>query len=144
MSAHVILPKKAYMKLLKYFIAGGAVYVTNVGLLYVLTDLFHLWYLMSSGCAYVIAFIVSFVLQKFWAFNNKDLSVWKKQLGSSFALSLANFMLNMVSMFILVEYADINYLYAQVIISGMIAVISFFVYQYIIFRPIKYSGFPGS
>jgi len=122
-----------HAKVLKYLISGGVTFVTNIVLLYVFTEFLHFWYLLSSALAFVFAFSVSFILQKFWTFDSKEISIWKRQLGLSIIVSLANLSLNVLSMYVLVEYFHIYYVFAQVLTSASIAVLSFFVYQHIVF-----------
>ncbi|OGZ20348.1 MAG: hypothetical protein A2494_03730 [Candidatus Lloydbacteria bacterium RIFOXYC12_FULL_46_25] len=114
-------------------ISGGVTFVTNIVLLYVFTEFLHFWYLLSSALAFVFAFSVSFILQKFWTFDSKEISIWKRQLGLSIIVSLINLSLNVLSMYVLVEYVHIYYVFAQVLTSASIAVLSFFVYQHIVF-----------
>ena len=122
-----------HKKIIKYLISGGSAAVTNLAVLYVSTDFFGIWYIASSGIAFIVSFFVSFILQKFWTFGDTSLHIWKEQIGMYLMAALGNLALNTVSMFCLVEYAHLHYLLAQIITSAFIAFGSFFIYQNLIF-----------
>lgn len=122
-----------YSKVLKYLISGGSAAVVNLTVLYVSTDIFHVWYIASSVLASIIAFFVSFFLQKFWTFNNASVDLIKKQLALYVLVAIINLVLNTLLMYLFVEFGQLHYLLAQIVTSGLIAVESYFVYQYFIF-----------
>lgn len=122
-------------KVLKYLISGGSAAVVNLSVLYISTDILHVWYLASSVLANIIAFFVSFFLQKFWTFNNASVELVKKQLALYLLVAVINLGINTLLMFVFVEYAQLHYLLAQIVTSGLIAIESFFVYQHFIFMP---------
>ena len=123
-----------YSKILKYLISGGSAAIINLGILFVLTNYFAVWYLASSGMAFICAFMVSFSLQKFWTFGDASLHLIKKQLVMYLGAAVLNLGLNTLLMYGLVEHLGLHYIFAQIITSGIIAIGSFFVYQYLIFK----------
>lgn len=127
--------KASGRKAVRYLASGAVVYGINIGLVYVFSEVFRWWYLISSAVAFVVSVVVSFLVQKFWTFRDRDMSVWRAQLTSTFGLSMANLILNVVSMYGMVSYMHVNYLVSQVLVSALIAAVSFIVYQYVIFRP---------
>ncbi len=109
--------------------------MVQIGLLFVFTHFFGIWYVLSSFFAFIFAFIVSFTLQKFWTFKDKGLSRVHSQGFLYFAVQVINLALNTTLLYILVEYLSLHYLLAQIIVGIVVAVWSFFIYQFIIFRP---------
>jgi putative flippase GtrA len=122
-----------HARILKFLISGGSAAVVDLGLLYLLTDIFHLWYLLSACLAFVAAFAVSFSLQKFWTFSNHDLDLIHRQLIMYFVLALIGLGINTTSMYLLVDHVGLHYLGAQIITSAFIAVGNFFAYKHFIF-----------
>ncbi|MDO8592362.1 MAG: glycosyltransferase [bacterium] len=125
---------RKYKQIIKYFIAGGAAAAVDLGLLYFLTDILGIWYLISTSLAFAAAFFVSFFLQKFWTFRDPDQTVIYKQLATYLAVALVNFTLNAALMYILVDGFKIWYLLAQFLASGLIAGESYFIYKFVIFN----------
>lgn len=122
-----------YARTLKFLISGGAAAVVDLGSLYMLTEVFHVWYLLSAVLAFVLAFGVSFALQKFWTFDDHALDVIHKQLALYLLLASVGLGLNTLFMYGLVDHAGFHYLTAQIIASACIAVMNFFVYKHVIF-----------
>lgn len=123
-----------HARILKFLISGGTAAAVDLGLLYLLTDVFHVWYLLSAGLAFIAAFAVSFSLQKFWTFNNHDLELIHRQLTMYLVLALFGLGVNTFSMYGLVDHAGFHYIGAQIITSAFIAVGNFFVYKHLIFN----------
>jgi len=123
-----------YFKLFKYIVSGGSAAVVNLAILYVLTEYAHIHYLESAVLSFLCAFLVSFLLQKFWTFGNKARERMHWQMASYLAVSLANLGLNTLIIYILVEYLHIWYLFSAVIAGALIAFGSFFIYRHLIFK----------
>ena len=123
-----------YSRIFRFLISGGISLGTDLVLLYIFTDIFGVWYLTSAIVAFILAFIVSFMLMKFWTFGDRSRDNISMQLGIYFFVAVVNLALNTFLVYIFVEQADLYYLLAQIVASALIAVESFFVYQKFIFR----------
>lgn len=130
-----------YARTLKFLISGGTSAVVDLGLLYVFTDILHIWYLLSAVMAFGVAFGVSFTLQKFWTFDDQALDVIHKQLARYMLLALFGLGINTFAMYALVDHGDVHYLMAQITASAFIAVMNFFAYKHLIFTSASTSGF---
>jgi putative flippase GtrA len=120
-------------KFLKYLIAGGSAFITNLGLLYFFTEVIKVWYVFSSITAFAASFSVAFTLQKFWTFNNHSTVELRQQLTMSFSVAIFNLVLNTALVYLLVEQFTLHYIFAQILTTGVIAIESFLMYQYVIF-----------
>ncbi|MDD4900798.1 MAG: glycosyltransferase [Patescibacteria group bacterium] len=123
-----------YKQIIKYLIAGSAAALVDLSFLYFFTDILGIWYLISAGLALVVAFFVSFFLQKFWTFRDGNRELIYKQMGAYLAVALTNFVINLALMYILVDGLKIWYMLAQFITSGLIAIESYLVYKIFIFN----------
>ena len=118
---------------LRYLIAGGTGATVNFSILYTLTEYAHVWYILSAVIALVFAFATSFILQKFWTFQNMVLERVYLQMAKHITLSLSNIGVNIVFLYVLVEYAGIWYMFAQFISAGLLACVNYFIYRTHIF-----------
>lgn len=125
---------RKHAKILRYLFSGGTSAVVDLVLLHVFVEYFHIWYIISAALAYLIAFWVSFVMQKYWTFQNTDKTRIHKQIVMHFSLGATNLLLNTVIMYVLVDFAHVPYLLAQIISSGGLAIISFTLYKKYIFK----------
>lgn len=123
-----------FARVFRYLIAGGTAAATNLVLLYVFTSLMGIWYLMSAVFAFIIAFVVSFLLQKFWTFTDGSTEKWKSQAMVYLIVTSTNLGLNTLLMYVAVDVFGVHYMLSQFIISGLIACESYFVYQIFVFK----------
>lgn len=114
---------------LKYILSGLIASAVMFGALVVFREFFGVWYLFSSTIASLFAFIVSFLLQKFWTFGNRHISDSPKQFFLFLFVSLVNLCLNGLGMFLLVDKLGMWYLLAQFFVTAGIATWSFFIYR---------------
>lgn len=118
----------------RYILSGGSAAFVDLLLLYVLTDLFHVWYLVSAIIAFIVAFFVSFFLQKHWTFRDGQAEGVHKQMAAYLLIALINLGINTFLMFVCVHYLKWHYMASQFVVAGLIACASFFVYRKFIFK----------
>ncbi len=122
------------MKWVRFFISGGTGAAVNVGVLFILTHVAHVWYLFSSIVAFVIAVCVSFIMQKYWTFQDKEREGIHVQASWFGLLALVNLGLNTLLMYVCVDGLGLHYIIGQIIASLLIALESYFVYRVIFNR----------
>jgi len=120
-------------RLLRYLTAGGTAAAVNLFTLYVLTEYVRVWYMASAVVALTLGFATSFVLQKFWTFQNMPLERVHIQLFQHIILSLANVVINLLLLYVMVEYFLMWYMLAQFISAGILAVANYSIYRTYIF-----------
>ena len=57
------------IQLFRYFFAGGTAAVVNILFLYIFTDIFHLYYLISNVLSFIFGLITNYVLSKKFIFR---------------------------------------------------------------------------
>ncbi|MFA6273107.1 MAG: GtrA family protein [Candidatus Paceibacterota bacterium] len=120
----------------RYLIGGACGAATNVFFLFLLVDVFGVWYLQAAVWSFLISWLVSFLLQKYWTFQNysTENGVLQKQATLFFAVSFLNLGINTLLMYIFVDFFQLWYLLAQVFSSALIAISSFFIYKHFVFK----------
>lgn len=119
-------------ELLKYALVGSFAAAVNLSATYVLYK--YMWYLLASIVAFVLTFVTSFLLQKFWTFRNMSTERIHIQSSVSLAVALVNLVLNAMAMYTLVSLLGVHYLYAQSLVLTAIALESYLINRFIIFR----------
>jgi putative flippase GtrA len=122
------------IKTFKYVTSGGTAAVVDLFFLKLLVDSFKINYLISSIIAFLIAFSVSFLLQKFWTFQDSNMEGVHKQASIYFIVSLTNLGVNTLLMYFFVDHFHIHYFLSQIIASGLLAISSYFIYSRFIFK----------
>ena len=120
-------------ELLRFLVSGVIAFLTGIFILYLFTDRLGMWYLASSVIAFIGAFALSFALQKFWTFQDKNTHNVSSQLGMSALLALFNLLFNTTLMFFFVEQAHLHYLTAQVGATSVVAIETYAMFKYVIF-----------
>lgn len=119
---------------IRFVISGVVAAAVGLIALYICTGIFKIWYLASSVISFSVTLIAAFILQKFWTFQSRELSVLTKQIGLSLILTILIFFLNAGLMYGLVDVLRTHYIVAQVFAYGVIGVIDFCLYKFVIFK----------
>ncbi len=122
------------MRIARFIISGGTATAVNLGALFILTHLFHIWYLFSSVLAFGASFLVSFTLHKFWTFGDTSQDRIHVQASLFFLVIVTALGINTGLLYTFVEYAHLHYLVAQFISGIFIAFINYFSYKHLVFR----------
>ena len=120
--------------IIRYVIAGGTASLLDILLLYVLTDIFGLYYLASATFSVTVSFFFRFFAQKYFAFQNSSTETLHFQLLYYSLLYLGSMLATIGLLYMFVEKFGLWYIAAQVITILLIASVSFFVYKIIIFK----------
>lgn len=130
-----LLPITYHLRLqIKYFFAGVSATLLNLILLALFHSVLNWSLVLSTSLAFILSFLLSFALQKFWTFRNKKYRNIPRQLVLYLLNALLGLSLNVYLIQLLVNSWGIWYLLAQVIISLFLALLNFLVYNFIIFR----------
>ncbi len=118
-------------RLVRFIVSGGSSAVVNIALLYGLTEYGSVWYLASSGLAFTGSFVVSFMLQKYWAFRNDTREKIKSQLPLHLLVAFINLLINLALVYAFVDVAGMWYVFAQICAAIIISFESFFAFRWI-------------
>ncbi len=123
-----------FTTLIRFGVTGIVATSVTLFALYVLADVLGLWYVYATTIAFLLGFGVSFILQKFWTFEDSRMHVAGVQAIMYFIIILFNVCLNAMLMYALVEWVHLSHLVAQLISAAIIACESFFAYRLLVFR----------
>jgi putative flippase GtrA len=118
----------------RFIISGLASLAINLGVLYVLTEQAHLWYLASSVTAVIVSYALNFSLHKYWTFENAGGKPLSRQLSLHFSIFLFNLVLNTLLIYVLVEYLHVWYFAAQIVATAFIAIEDYFLFSKFVFN----------
>lgn len=118
-----------YKKILKFLISGATVAGIDLAILFVLVHFHHLSYLPASAIAFVVAVAASFMLQKFWTFENRSAEFMGRQLFQYVGVALMNLGGNTLGMYLLVDMLFVQYVIAQILLMLLFAIMSFLLYR---------------
>ena len=127
---------RRFGKIIRYLISGGSAAVVNLSVYYVVVNVIYKdekVYVVASIYAFLAAFLVSFLLQKYWTFKERTPGLVKKQMMMYLATAAMNIVLNIILLTLFIERFGFNNFFAQILSQGLIACLAFLIYQRVIF-----------
>lgn len=97
-----------------YVLFAGFATLVDIGLLYSLTEFFHVWYLYSAAFAYFMGMVTNYLLNKYFNFRNKSKQI-VMQFGLFSIVALVGLGINQLLLYSLVEFAKLWYISAKII-----------------------------
>ena len=121
-----MVKKESVRQFIKFAVVGVANTLINLCVLYILTDFFKVYYIISAVFAFVVAVTNSFILNKIWTFkeNIKDRAV--KKYWKFFLVSVCALLVNLFFLYLLTDVFKLYYILSQVIAIGISLWINFF------------------
>ncbi len=108
---------KRHFKEIKHYLFACCINgVIMFVMLYFLTSIFNLHYLISLVFVYILVVTSGFFFNKYWIFNNFNPKRMHKMYSEFFLVSFIGFILNMSLLYLLVDVVGVFYLFAQLII----------------------------
>ena len=100
----------------KYYLVGASGVLVNLGLLYFLTDVIGVWYMLSQGIAIAVSITTNFILHKFWTYKKEITEAKTLERYIKFILiSLIGMGIQLGLTYALVENLLFYYLHAAII-----------------------------
>jgi putative flippase GtrA len=117
----------------RFLISGTLATAIDIGLLYAGTEFLHVHYLVAASLALVVAYTISFFLQKLWAFGDRDTAGTMTQAASYAVFVLCSITMNALLLWFFVHELFLWYIAAQIVVSVLIALVSYVVYKTLLF-----------
>lgn len=117
----------------KYIIVGSATTGLDFLLVYIFVEYFHIFYLLSASLSIAIIFFISFSLNKYWTFNNREAKYFIHSI--KYALSnIVSWIINLSVLALFVEVFEVWYLLAKVFATAAAVIWNFFIYRNWVFK----------
>jgi dolichol-phosphate mannosyltransferase len=111
----------------RFCIAGAAGVVAYYAALYCLTEFLGVWYIASAVVGFVLNTGLSFVLQKYWTFRNKETRLVTRQIVLYVTMNVMFLIGNVCLLYIMVQYLHMWYIGAQIILTVVFSTLSYFI-----------------
>ena len=118
-----VLSKNIVKQILKFGVVGGGAFLIDYSLLFILTDIFHIYYLTSSVISFIVSFIFNYILSITWVFEAKKQDI--KQVVMFLILSLIGLGLNQIIMYLSVDIFKIYYMVSKLFATVIVMVYNF-------------------
>lgn len=115
------MPRSRFYEIARFILVGGACFVLDYGLLYILTEYGGLHYLLSAGVSFTISVFVNYWLCLVCVFRGANTQTHRAKM-LFFGSSIAGLGLNQLLMWMLVDLFGIYYMIAKPIAAGIVMV----------------------
>ena len=121
-------------QVVRYGLSGITGGLVQVAFLYVFVDWLALWYIYGVVLAFSISLIITFILQKLWTFQDYSVDSIRRQSSFYILVALSALVLNIVSMYMLVDIFHLWHIGAQVAVVLLVGTYTFLMNRMFTFK----------
>lgn len=114
--------------ILKFLSVGGLCAGLSLIMMYLLTSRAGINYLIATVITIVVTNFIGFALNKFYTFKTHQKLFWR-EMWKYYSVMLSSYMINIMLMYLLVDFINIWYIYAS-----MILIVLLTPYNYLLHR----------
>jgi putative flippase GtrA len=118
----------------RYIAVGGVAFVVDFGLLYLLTELLGLYYLISAAIAFLFGLLTNYSLSRLWVFDRRTIKNVAVELVIFTAIGIVGLGLNEVIIWFVREKIHFHYMIAKAISAGIVLIWNFGARKTVLFR----------
>lgn len=107
--------KSIATQVFKFGLVGGLAFLIDIFILYILIEIFSLYYLFSTAIAFSMSVIFNYILSIKWVFDVSKSIGKQMQLFIFIILSLIGLGINQIVMYMCVEKFNVFYMNAKII-----------------------------
>jgi len=109
----------------RYLVVGGVAFVVDFGLLYLLTELAGLYYLISAAIAFLFGLLTNYCLSRLWVFDRRTIKNVAVEFVIFTAIGIVGLGLNEVIIWYVREKIHFHYMFAKAISAGLVLIWNF-------------------
>jgi putative flippase GtrA len=125
---------KTHIQMFRYLFVGGAAFIVDFLSLFILTDFFGIYYLISAAIAFILGLIVNYFLSISWVFNKRKLKNRHLEFGMFAIIGIIGLGFNEVVIWFFTQDLQIYYLISKIFAAIIILFWNFLARKYILFR----------
>lgn len=122
------------LQLFRYTFVGGLAFLVDFGTLYILTEYFKIYYLVSAGIAFIFGLTINYFLSVKWVFNSRAMENRMLEFLLFALIGLIGLGLNELFLWILTDILLIYYLLSKIITTIIVYFWNFFARKFLLFK----------
>lgn len=103
----------SYFQFIKYFFASGIALFADVSILFVLTEYFNFYYLLSATISFLAGIAITYILSKLYIFTKTKIHNGISEFIVFLIIGIIGLILNNVFLYIFTEYLGIYYMLSK-------------------------------
>lgn len=124
---------KTKIQLFRYIFVGGAAFLVDFSSLFVLTEIFGIFYLVSAAIAFILGLFVNYFLSVNWVFNSRKLEKRRFEFGVFAIIGIVGLGLNEFLIWFFTQDIQIYYLFSKIFAAIIILFWNFFARKFTLF-----------
>ena len=125
---------KTKFQMFRYIFVGGAAFIVDFLSLFILTEFFGVYYLISAAIAFILGLIVNYLLSISWVFNKRTLKNRHFEFAVFAVIGTVGLGLNEVFIWFFTQDLQIYYLLSKILAAVIILFWNFFARKFVLFR----------
>ncbi|MDD3048479.1 MAG: GtrA family protein [Bacilli bacterium] len=114
---------KLLKQILKFGVVGGIAFLIDYSLLYIFTEVFGIYYLISAVLSFIISLIFNYIASIKWVFDAKKQTI--KDIIIFVILSVIGLGINQLIMYVFVEKLLIYYMFTKLFATAVVMIYNF-------------------
>lgn len=125
---------KTFIQLFRYILVGGVAFIVDFMFLFILTEFFGLYYLVSAAIAFILGLIVNYLMSISWVFNKRSLDSRTFEFGIFAVIGVMGLGLNEFFIWFFTAELSFYYLISKFMAAILILFWNFFARKIALFR----------
>ncbi len=122
------------IQLFRYTFVGGLAFIFDFGILFLLTEFFDIYYLVSAAFAFLVGLTINYFLSIAWVFSNPRFeSKWLEFFFFAF-IGFIGLGINEIFIWFFTEGVNLHYLMSKIITTLFVYLWNFFCRKYLLFN----------
>ena len=113
------------LQFIRYFFVGGVAAVVNIGMLFIFTDVCHIYYLVSNIISFTLGLIVNYILSKLLVFQDKVSLSTSKEFIIYAIIGVVGLGIDTLLMSIFTDTFNIYYILSKIISTLLVFIWNF-------------------
>lgn len=125
---------KTLIQLFRYFFVGGFAFIVDWGSLYVLTEFFEIYYLISAAISFVLGLFVNYFISIIWVFGNSTVSNRWIEFLIFTIIGIIGLALNEVIMYLGSNVLELYFMFSKLCSTGIVFFWNFYARKIILYK----------
>lgn len=125
-----------YKEFILYIVFGVLTTVVSISSYYICSEILNIHYLVSNIISWILSVIFAYFTNRVWVFESKikNFSDILKEMFTFVNCRLLSGVIDMATMFVLVEAIHINDMYAKIFTQFIVVILNYVLSKLIVFR----------